>query len=151
MRHKFGKRSQQKLQTCHPDLIKIMNLAISVSSVDFSITEGHRTVKRQSQLFDEGKSRIDGIVRKSKHNHKPSMAADIAIYHPAKYWRQKIVYHQTHLAYVGGVIQACAEILHANGDIDHLIRWGANWNNDGVLLMDQSFQDMPHFELVRPD
>lgn len=147
--YKFGSNSSKQLQTCHPDLQLIFEMAIKMTKIDFSIIEGHRSVERQVQLYEESKTKKDGIIRKSKHNYLPSKAVDIAIYHGHKYWRDKIIYDTKHLSYVAGIIMSCADILHANGDIEHLIRWGGNWDNDGVLMLDQSFQDLPHFELIK--
>lgn len=147
MGFKFGKNSRSNLDTCHPDLIRIMESAISKSSVDFGITEGYRSLARQKQLFDEGKSTIDGINKVGKHNHSPSLAVDIYVYHPDLQTRRKLAYDKSHLSYVAGIIQASAESLLANGQISHRVRWGANWDMDGVIDYDQSFDDFPHFEL----
>ena len=73
---KFSKRSQEKLNTCHPDLIKIANKAIELSRIDFGISEGERTLEKQKQLYDQGKSKVDGIKIKGKHNYSPSKAFD---------------------------------------------------------------------------
>lgn len=148
MGYKFGTGSQSKLNTCHEDLIKIITLALSRSDIDFGVSEGHRSLERQHQLFLEGKSKIDGITRKGKHNSFPSMAVDIFSYHPDLQMRRKIVYDRVHLAYIGGVIKSCAQELYEKGEVTHRIRWGGNWDNDGVIAFDQSFDDLPHFELI---
>lgn len=156
---KFGKTSISRLDTCHPDLIKIMEHAISFSKVDFSITEGHRSIERQQQLYSIGRTtrkdlspvtNVDGVNRKSNHNYSPSMAVDIAIYHPEYNIRKQIIYDFKHLSYVAGVIQATAIILYKKDEVKHLVKWGYNWDNDGVLGIDQSFIDAPHFELYLP-
>lgn len=149
MKYNFGKGSTYKLNTCHVDLIKIMKLAITRSRVDFGVSEGNRSLLRQKQLFDEGKSKIDGISKKGKHNYIPSLAADIYIYHPDLNTRRKLLYDKIHLSYVAGIIQASAEELADKGEVNHKIRWGANWSMDGVIDYDQSFDDYPHFELVK--
>lgn len=148
MGYKFGNNSKNNLNTCHDDLKKVLNLAISRSKIDFGISEGHRSIDRQKKLFDEGKSRIDGINRKGKHNYKPSLAADIYIYHPSLEMRRKLAYDKISLSYVAGVIDSCAIELFEKGEITHEIRWGANWDNDGVIDYDQSFDDFPHIELI---
>ena len=148
MGYKFGTGSQGKLNTCHNDLIKIMQLAISRSDVDFGVSEGHRSLERQHQLFLEGKSKIDGITRKGKHNYFPSMAVDIFSYHPDLQMRRKIVYDRVHLGYIGGVITSCAKELLDKGEVSHRIRLGMNWDMDGIIDYDQPFDDYPHIELV---
>ena len=148
IKHSFSKNSKEKLRSCHPDLQKILSLAISRSKIDFGISEGHRSLKRQKELFDQGKSKIDGILKIGKHNHKPSLAADIYIYHPDPEIRKKLVYDKSHLSYIAGIIDSCALELLERSEISHGIRWGANWDNDGVIDYDQAFDDFPHFELI---
>ncbi len=144
----FGTASLEKLNTCHKDLQAVLKLAISRSKIDFGISEGNRSLQRQLQLFNEGKSKIDGIKNKGKHNYSPSLAVDIYIYHPELATRQKLAYDRMHLAYVAGVIDACSDELIEQGKITHKIRWGANWDSDGIIDYDQSFDDFPHFELI---
>lgn len=148
MSHKFGDKSLEKLKTCHLDLVKIMLMTIDNSKIDFGIAEGHRTVSRQLELFNEGKSKIDGINKKGKHNYKPSLAVDIYTYHPDLETRKKIAYDKSHLAYIAGVVDASAKDLLSEGLISHKIRWGGNWDSDGIIDFDQTFDDFPHFELI---
>lgn len=138
----------QKLRSCHRDLQRIAIAAIRKSEVDFGISEGYRTVERQQELFNAGKSQIDGIKKKGKHNYKPSMAFDLFAYHSHRPTRKKIMYDTATLCYIAGVIRACAEDLLQRGQVSHRLRWGGNWDKDGVLLYDQSFDDLVHFEIV---
>lgn len=142
---KFGSTSQRRLLTCHSDLIQIMGSAIIISDIDFGIAEGHRSIELQQQYFNEGKSKIDGITRKGKHNYTPSLAVDIYAY-----VNNKAVWDKETISYLAGIIQACAVILFKEGKINHIIRWGGNWDMDGEILYDQSFDDRPHFELIKP-
>lgn len=146
--YKLGKGSLKKLESVHHDLVKIIKLAITRTPVDFGISEGHRSLERQKELYDQGKSKIDGINKKGKHNYNPSLAIDLYAYHPDIATRKKIAYDVPTLCIIAGVIISCADELKAKGDIKHSIRWGGNWDNDGVILYDQSFDDLPHFELV---
>lgn len=148
MSFSFGNRSRKKLVTCHEDLQKIFKLAISRSKVDFGISEGHRSKAKQYQLFLEGKSKIDGYTKEGMHNKKPSEAVDFYTYHPDLETRRKLAYDKVHLAYIVGLLQSCAAELLEAGEITHGIRWGANWDSDGVIDFDQSFDDYPHVELI---
>lgn len=143
----FGSSSLERLQECHEDLQKIARLAISKSDIDFGISEGYRSVERQKQLYTEGKSKIDGINKLGKHNYNPSMAIDIYIYHPNIEIRRKLAYDKIHLSYIAGIFRACSEELKSKGEISHSIRWGGNFNMNNELA-EESFLDMPHFELV---
>jgi len=146
--YNFGKNSSDKLNTCHPDLQKVLTLAISRSVIDFGISEGYRSLERQKALYAEGKSTIDGVSKKGKHNYNPSMAADLYVYHPDAEVRKKIVYDRVHLAYIMGIVASCAAELLEKGEITHKVRFGMNWDSDGVIALDQSFDDFPHVELV---
>ena len=148
MSFKLGKKSMKQLATCHKDLQLIMLLAISRTKVDFGISEGKRSLKRQMELFKKGWSKIDGVRKKGKHNYSPSLAVDIYTYHPDLNTRRKLAYDKAHLSYIGGVIQSCATELKERGRITHSLRWGANWDGDGIIDYDQSFDDFPHFELI---
>ena len=156
--HEFGTSSKEKLSTAHTDLQKIFNLAIKRSKVDFGISEGHRPIRRQQFLYAIGRytdlhkdtvTNIDGIHKKGKHNLKPSEAVDIYIYHPDRDMRKEIIYHIPHLSYIAGIIDACAEELLKLKEITHKVRWGGNWDSDGIIALDQSFDDYPHFELIK--
>ncbi len=123
MPFRFGNSSTTKLLTCHEDLQKILQLAITRSRIDFGISEGHRSLARQKQLFDEGKSQIDGIKKKGKHNFKPSLAADIYVYHSDLETRRKLVYDKASLCYIAGIVISCAEELLEKDEITHKVRW----------------------------
>lgn len=153
----FGATSNKRKETCHIDLQKVLDLAISRSNIDFGIAEGHRPVKVQQEYYAIGRTKdlhkkpitnIDGVTKLGKHNYTPSLAADLYIWHNDKPTRLKIAYDNVHLAYIMGLIHSCAEELLAKGEISHRIRWGGNWNGDGVLVYDQSFDDLPHIELI---
>ena len=139
----FSNTSLKRLRTCHSDLKMIMLAAIKISDIDFGIAEGHRSIARQKKLFIEGKSMLDGITRKSKHNEVPSMAVDIyAWVNNEASWDRK------HLTYIAGTIMSIASLMKMKGEIEHDVRWGGNWDDDGEILDDQTFDDLPHFELV---
>ena len=142
--NKFSLRSLGKLSTCHVDLQFIAKEAIAISDIDFGISEGERSIERQKELFDEGKSRIDGVTRKGKHNYHPSLAFDIYAWVGNASWEKK------DLIYLGGVITSVANHYYDKGIIKHKVRWGGNWDKDGIIISDQNFQDLPHFELYKP-
>jgi peptidoglycan L-alanyl-D-glutamate endopeptidase CwlK len=135
--YKFGTTSKERLATCHDDLQKIMESAIALSPIDFGIACGHRSIADQQKAFNEGKSKIDGITKKGKHNYSPSLAVDVYAFVNGKAsWDAK------ELCVIAGVVLAVA----ANYGIK--LRWGGNWDMDSQIISDQSFQDLPHFELI---
>jgi len=141
--YRFGTKSKAQLKTAHKDLQKIMNEAIKITDVDFGIAEGHRSIEKQKQYFEDGKSKLDGINKKSKHNYSPSMAVDIYAY-----VNNNASWDNEHLSYLAGIIHAVSEMLFEQKITNHKLRWGGNWDRDGVILADQSFDDRPHFELI---
>lgn len=155
----WSRKSSLRLLEGHIDIQKIFNLAITRTSVDISIIEVHRPVLKQQEYYAIGRSeeldrkpitKVDGINKVGKHNLKPSKAVDFMIWHNDKDTRMKIAYDSSHISYFAGILQSCAIELFEKGEITHLLRWGANWDKDGVLFFDQSFDDAPHVELYKP-
>jgi hypothetical protein len=124
-------KSKEKLATVHPDLQKVLLAAIEFT--DFTILEGHRTPERQRRLFAANKTKIDGVTKKGKHNFFPSLAVDIAPY--------PIDFNDAQRYHVLASI-----ILRVAKSLDVEIRWGGDWDRDGILT-DQKFIDIGHFEL----
>lgn len=143
MSYQFSNTSKERLSTADEDLQLIMKKAIGISKIDFGIAEGHRSVEKQQQYYREGKSKIDGINKKSKHNYNPSRAVDIYAY-----VNGKANWDTQHLSYLSGLFEGIAYYLKEKGLISHDIRWGGNWDNDGIIMDDQSFDDLPHFEII---
>ena len=140
--YKFGNKSKERLNTCHEDLRLIANIAIQRSQIDFGIAEGHRTVERQYDLYKAGLSKIDGVNKRGKHNYKPSLAFDIYA------WvNGRCSYDQRYIIFIAGVILAVAKELKEQGRIQTELRWGGNWDGDGQIITDQSFNDLVHFEI----
>ncbi|WP_373092520.1 M15 family metallopeptidase [Zhongshania sp.] len=140
MKYKFGPRSQKHLDACHPLLQKVLTRTLNFGVMDFSVIEGHRTIERQQELYAEGKSQIDGVTKRGKHNALPSRAVDIIPYPPTvngvNVWKDSGRFHV-----LAGLVYAAAALEGVN------IRWGGDWDGDGNNA-DSSFHDLPHFELL---
>ncbi|WP_448216272.1 M15 family metallopeptidase [Endozoicomonas sp. 2B-B] len=126
----FSKTSKARLETCHPDLQRLMNKV--VERFDCSIICGHRGKEEQEKAFREGKSQAR--FGQSKHNTIPSIAVDVAPY-PID-WEDR-----EYFAHFAGYVRAVAD------DLGIKIRWGGDWNMDN-RSSDETFSDMPHFELM---
>lgn len=140
---KFGPRSLRELATCHPDLQLIAQTVIEW--YDFSVIKGHRGKAEQTKAFETNKSKVQWP--NSKHNSVPSMAMDVIPYNPD--WGSTVWNKRAEFQHLAGHIQAVAQILYCEGKISHLVRWGGDWDKDNDLG-DQSFYDLPHFELYKP-
>jgi len=141
----FSDKSWDRLQTCHPDIIAICKELIKL--YDFSIIEGHRTQEEQMKYFREGKSTLDGITKKSKHQTYPSMAIDIMPYKAGTNAFSGNKLDTARFYFMMGLVRAISERLYEEGKIAHKVRFGIDWDNDDVYT-DQNFHDCPHFELV---
>jgi peptidoglycan L-alanyl-D-glutamate endopeptidase CwlK len=140
----FGKRSKGYLDTVHPDIQLVLNEAIKY--IDFSITDGVRTVEQQQALFNRGVTKCDGIEKKSKHQAKDdgySHAVDIAPY-PLDYTEDNK--KRARFYFLMGVIEGISRMFYDRGLIDCQMRYGLDWDSDRHFN-DQSFDDLPHFEM----
>lgn len=148
----FGARSKANLATCHPDLRLIAEEAIRHSPVDFGISEGLRTDEKQLEYFLARKSRLDPRVpeqrAKCRHlatEHGLSDAFDFFIHVPGK---PQLAYDFNHLSFIAGVLTSTAQRLFWERRIGSRVRWGGNWDGDGEIITDQTFNDLPHLERI---
>jgi peptidoglycan L-alanyl-D-glutamate endopeptidase CwlK len=126
----FSPRSLANLDTCHEDLQQVF---ISVvQRFDCTVLCGHRGEEAQNEAHRTGKSQLK--YPQGNHNKFPSSAVDVAPYPIDWENRERFVYF-------GGYVLGVA----ANMDIG--LRWGGDWSMDHDLT-DQTFHDLPHFELV---
>lgn len=143
--YKFGKSSQERLDTCHEDIQVIMNEVIKI--YDISVIEGHRSEATQRRYFAEGKSTLDGVYNKSKHQSYPSMAIDIMPYKKGTNAFSGEEKDNRRFYTMMGMVQMIAHRLLEEGKITHKVRFGLDWDGD-QMYTDQTFDDLPHVELV---
>ena len=153
MPYYYGTKSRSRLRTCHKDIQTIFNEAIIY--YDISILEGVRSDKRQLKLYKEGKSKLDGFNKKSKHqpvedeNGKMvSFAVDVMPYKKGTNPFSGDERDNRRFYYLAGIIKIVSEMLYEWGEITHKIRWGGDWDSDDVYT-DQTFNDLSHFELIK--
>tara|TARA_R100000808_G_scaffold284_2_gene1695 strand:+ start:1298 stop:1696 length:399 start_codon:yes stop_codon:yes gene_type:complete len=128
---KFGRRSRERLATCHEDLQDLFNEVIK--HVDCSVLEGHRNGERQDKLFEEGKTKVR--YPNGRHNASPSRAVDVVPY-PID-WDDRERFHL-----FAGFVLGIAESMEIK------VRWGGDWNKN-FEVDDNQFDDFPHFELMK--
>lgn len=126
---KFGKRSLDNLRGVHPDLVKVANRALELSPIDFTITEGLRTVARQKELVAKGLSKT------MNSRHITGHAIDIVPL-PVD-WNNAQPF-----------IEVSKYFFQAAKELGVAIRWGGDWNENGDWK-DEKFRDLPHYELKR--
>ena len=126
---KFGKRSLDNLRGVHPDLVKVVYRALELSPIDFTITEGLRTVARQKELVAKGLSKT------MNSRHITGHAVDFVPL-PVD-WNN-----------VEPFITVAKCFLQVGKELGIALRWGGDWNmNDD--WKDEKFRDLPHVELLR--
>tara|TARA_Y100000593_G_C4188422_1_gene275593 strand:- start:85 stop:480 length:396 start_codon:yes stop_codon:yes gene_type:complete len=125
----------ERLLSAHPDLQRLFLEVIK--RYDCTVLEGIRTMERQRELVRTGKSKT--LASK----HLKGWAVDVVPY-PIDWSAQG----QERMRYFAGFVFGVAAGI---GMIDRL-RWGGDWDGDAMTrgdgLRDQSFMDLPHFELT---
>lgn len=129
MTYQFSQSSKDKLRGVHSDLVKVANLAISKSDIDFKVIEGVRSKDRQAYLFKQG------ATKTMNSRHLTGHAIDIV---PVPLdWKNSDSFKKVADA-----------MFSASKELKIPIRWGGDWNRNG-RSDDEKFYDGPHFELLK--
>lgn len=127
----FGANSKKNLAGVHPKLAAIAEKALSLSTVDFSIIDGVRTIEEQRKYFAQGASR----TMKSKHLIQPdgfAHAIDIGIIENGVYLKGNTQDDQRKYYLVKDAFMQAAKVLGVS------ITWGGQFRD---------LVDLGHFEL----
>lgn len=120
---KLGKRSIERLQGVHPDLVRVVERAIDLTPIDFTVLEGLRSPERQQTLVASGASQT------LNSRHITGHAVDLGA------WVDNQVDWSWPLyAKIANAMKAAAN------ELGIAIVWGGDW---------RTFKDGPHFELDR--
>lgn len=142
---RLGTRSENNLVGVHPDLVKVVRLALIISSVDFAVIEGLRTLERHRFLYSQGRTRAGNIVTwtmQSKHLKQPDgygHAVDLLPVNPDT--------GKADWNYREGFIEINRAMAAASQKLSVATRWGADWNRNGKAF-EKGETDSPHHELV---
>lgn len=136
MTYKFGNNSEEALSTVTEPLQKVVRKVLELNVMDMTVICGIRSKAEQDRLFALGKSKTPWP--ESKHNALvgKSKAVDVA-----PYINNKISWNFNDCCFMAGMIIAVGKTLGVD------IRWGGNWDGDGEIITDQTFQDLVHFEI----
>jgi peptidoglycan L-alanyl-D-glutamate endopeptidase CwlK len=119
----LGQRSKLRLKGIHPDLVKVVERAIKITEVDFTILEGIRTPERQKTLVEAGASQT------LNSRHITGHAVDLGAWVGDEVRWDWPLYHKI-----------AAAMKDASKQVNVPIEWGGDWRN---------FKDGPHFQLSR--
>lgn len=127
MAFSLSTKSLERMQGVNPKLQEIAKKAIELTTIDFGIPQfgGLRSAGDQLYLYQSGKSKADGINKKSYH--QSGNALDVFAY-----VNGKASWDELHLAMVA------AAMLQAASELGYAIEWGGLW---------KSFKDFPHFQI----
>lgn len=158
MTYALGTKSRQNLQGVHPDLVRVVEHAIQLTSVDFQVYEGLRTIERQRQLVAKGASQtMDSRHLKGKDGlgHAVDLVPLIDFDGDGK----------AELRWDWGLCYKVAEAVQTASLAENVpIRWGGVWDMVLATVGDpedavadyaarrrakglKAFLDGPHFEL----
>lgn len=162
----YSSSSERNLGQC--DVVLQGLLRDFIVFFDHSVITGHRTEEEQNQKVEQGLSQVRWP--NSKHNTMPSIAVDIAPYdkrfgtlfgHRAQIveiarWLKAHGHKgsrderkQAANMFIREQYTLQAGLLISMGmQRNAILRWGGDWNRNFDTL-DNSFDDLGHFELVR--
>lgn len=165
MSYVFGKGSQARMEGLHPNLIKVLNRAITLSKIDFTIMEGLRSDEQCYINFGKGRTAAQcsaagcppryanpGVAKVTWLNHPLSSnhrkhkdgkghAVDLYPYPVSQVLGKKPSQYEPLFNLIA------AAMLQAAKELNIRIRWGADWDKDGKPR-ERGETDNPHFELV---
>ena len=150
MPFKLSQRSLDRLNGVKPELVEVVKRAIEISTIDFGVTEGLRTLETQKRYVETGKSQT------MESKHLTGHAVDLVAYIDGQVSWELNVYDNI----ADAMKQAAIEKNVA-------MRWGAAWNVSDIRMwrgtMEEAmnfyiderrkqnkrpFIDGPHFEMV---
>jgi peptidoglycan L-alanyl-D-glutamate endopeptidase CwlK len=107
----------------HPDLVRVVERAIEITTVDFTVLEGLRLPERQKALVEAGASQT------LNSRHITGHAVDLGAWVGDEVRWDWPLYHKIAAAMKEAAMQEGVSIV-----------WGGDW---------RTFKDGPHFELDR--
>lgn len=131
MSFSLGTKSREKLKGVHPDLVSVVEKAISITKKDFTVLEGLRSKERQAQLFAAGKSKT------MNSRHITGHAVDLGP------WPLNGDFDSDGILNIADwdeYYPLADAMKQAAKELGVAIVWGGDW---------KGFPDGPHFELDR--
>lgn len=122
---KLSQRSKDRLKGVHPDLVKVVEHAIEITTVDFAVLEGLRTPERQKVLKEAGASQT------LNSRHITGHAVDLGAWVDGEVRWDWPLYHQIAKA-----------MKTAAAELNIPIEWGGDF---------RTFKDGPHWQLPRKE
>ena len=151
MAFKLSSRSMSRLSGVHDDLFSVVERAIQITEVDFTVLEGLRSKSRQKELFDAGASST------MNSRHLTGHAVDLGAWVTGSVRWDWPLYHR-----IAEAVKQAADELNIE------VQWGAAWGRNlsdfptaeaaSEDYVDEKrekgerpFLDGPHFQLTWKD
>lgn len=121
MTFSLSQKSKDRLSGVHPDLVKVVQRAIEVTTCDFAVLEGVRSKARQEQLVEAGASQA------MNSRHLTGHAVDLgAMVSGTVRWDWPLYF------------KVADAMKKAAAELSVPLEWGGDW---------KIFKDGPHFQL----
>ena len=150
MAFKLSSRSLKKLEGVNEDLVNVVSEAIKLTTVDFGVTYGLRTLEQQKELYEAGRSQT------MKSKHLDGRAVDVVAYFGSDISWELNIYDDI-----------CDAFAEAARRVSIPIKWGAAWSEGDIRMYQgtaeeamnnyidlrrsqgrRPFIDAPHFEMM---
>lgn len=123
----LSQRSLGRLTGVHPDLVRVVKTAIKLSTVDFLVGEGLRSIARQKQLVAQGASTT------MNSRHLTGHAVDLlALLDTDGDGDKEVSWHWPSYYRIAEAMKLAAKAEKVP------LEWGGDW---------RTFKDGPHFQL----
>ena len=150
MSFKLSSRSLKKLEGVDEGLVNVVLEAIKLTTVDFGVTYGLRTLEQQKELYEAGRSQT------MKSKHLDGRAVDVVAYFGSDISWELNIYDDI-----------CDAFAEAARRVSIPIKWGAAWSEGDIRMYQgtaeeamnnyidlrrsqgrRPFIDAPHFEMM---
>ncbi len=147
MGYQLGKRSLQELQGVDEPLIKVVKRAISITTVDFAVHDGIRTLAEQKEYVRTG------VSRTLKSKHLEGLAVDLVPYINGRLrWEWPPIYQIARAMWIAAELEGVELVWgavwdRALGELDEdLEREVERYVERRKKLGKKAFLDGPHFQ-----
>lgn len=124
MTFRLSNRSLRELEGVKPALVQVVHTAIELTTIDFGVTQGLRTIEEQRQLVSKGASQT------MKSKHITGDAVDVVAYIGSRISWEANLYDNIADAFKVAAIEC-----------DVKLRWGAAWHIPDIREWDGTMQD----------